>query len=290
MDTSRQSKMPRYSLMIRELRNTRRLTQAELASQVGVKANTVARWESAVSEPDFWSYWSLHALAYLWSEWEIAEFFSGRMELSEARSNWDRRHLLRNLASVRDSAAAGDETAARLLVDSELDRTAYLANKATRITELYNGVNFPPELNAPLAYGLSLEQESALYDKYASRTQEAILREIREIELTDILREGREWEVISMQEAELKREQLAQREKARDVRKRFEAFRRQRQKAKRLLKAAMHVNIQAPLKEHKLFYSVEPKERIAFVLGVLMETGKRSNEPGGEDGTTKHDT
>lgn len=290
MDTSRQGNMPRYSSVIRNLRDVRRLTQAELASEVGVKANTVARWESAVSEPDFWNYWSLHALAYLWTEWEIAEFFAGRMELSEARSKWDRRHILRNLASIQDKAARGEETAARLLADSEVNRREYLRAKLSRILDLYEDRDFPPELNDPHKYGLTFEQESALHDKYMSKKQVAILQEIREIEMTDLLREGREWEAIARQESDLRRQRAEHEERARDVRKRFEALRKQRQEARGLLNVAIHINTEAPEDELDLFDLREsPVVRIARALGVQIETGEQIKEQGGEDGTTKHD-
>jgi transcriptional regulator with XRE-family HTH domain len=272
MKPPRRVDMPRYSWAIRHLRERRSLTQSELAVEARVRTNTVARWESGVREPDFWSYWSLHALAYLWQEWDLAEFFEGRMEMAEAKSKWDRRHLLRNLASVRARVAEGDEEAARLLADSEKDRDAYLREKVARIHSLHPECrDFPDQLNDQHKYGLTDEQWSALQQAYMSKHQGAILQEIREVEVTDLLREGREWEAIAREEDELKTRQREQQQKARDLRKRFESFRKQRERAKRIVRAVLHSELEATPEEHDLARDAN----IAEILGVDAKERER---------------
>ena len=48
--------------MIKQMRKNMRLSQADFASILGVKQNTVSNWENGISEPDFGTLCSLSAI------------------------------------------------------------------------------------------------------------------------------------------------------------------------------------------------------------------------------------
>jgi DNA-binding XRE family transcriptional regulator len=268
--------LPRYAWKIRELRQRCSLTQAELAGKLGVRANTVARWERAVRDPYIWNYWSLQDLSAYRNEWDLAEFFNGQIELVEQRTKWERAQLLRNLAAVRARAADGDALALRLLQGSEKDRTVYLREKLDEIKTAWSDAEFYKEVperywNPAAQGGSPTAAESEQYEAYYLKKGHRMVETIREIEAVDLLREGYELESLEAEAAELKRRL---RQRVQGVVKRFELLRSQRIKAREILKARLAIDREAPEEEFDKAY-----ENLAEALGLDPEL-----DPGLEHG------
>ena len=273
-----EKRLPRYAVMIRELRHRCSLTQAEFAGKLSVKANTIARWELAGREPYVWNYWSLYSLSQLRGEWDLAEFFNARVETTEQHTKWDRRHLLRHLGIVRARANTGDPFALRLLKASEEERSDYLRKKLQEIDAARYSNDVPPELDkgCPKDPGEFAQYEAKLgraLESWQLEIANVAIKAMREIELVDLLREGQELEKLEIQETELKRQGRIHRDKAENVRKRFELFRSQRKEAREILQAR-----QAADTEGTEYEFARAEESLAQALG-LDEAPKGGREP-----------
>jgi transcriptional regulator with XRE-family HTH domain len=144
MDETRHGQeLPAYALKVRELRKKAGLTQPQLGRELKTNATrvTVARWEGGVSEPRVENCLALAELAKNQKLPELAEFFFERFyererdRIKQVTAADD----LRYLKTVETAAAAGDESAQRLLKLSRLDAIEFaieFGNEALRrITE-----------------------------------------------------------------------------------------------------------------------------------------------------------
>lgn len=132
--------LPPYAVKIRQLRQEARLTQSQLASEMGVRRGAVARWEAGAREPKRPIYLQLSAVASDRHLPALQDFFLSQMEEknAEKRRRNEEVYARSYLARVKsDAAEKGEqaELARHLLRLSEMDGVELAKLQAQRISE-----------------------------------------------------------------------------------------------------------------------------------------------------------
>lgn len=203
---------PAYSKAILDLREAWSLTQAQLAARLGVKANTVARWEYGLREPDLWNYWALSAFAGVDpTTEELAGFFLSQAEKLDEAAKWDRRHLLRNLSAFRARASAGDTSAAALLRAASEHRDRYLRQALKGVEALWLGYFKVHRIEPP----------------HGEPPDKSFTDLMRELASVDLLRSGLAIEKLDTEEKALNKRRRQIREGRQEIFLRLDTFRAQ---------------------------------------------------------------